>query len=222
MPDTSTAISPLRPVLRERGGYSVEQARANSFAFELKATIIFYIIATLMVSFLHGVDPRALCYVTLKYTILTVALVFGIGCWQHSDGILFIYFKRRPYDVGDLIELDPSESRVSLDTRKTWRVDRVTLFFTDFVNLYNEKPATWLNKIFANRRMINWSRRPTKFQIILQVPVDAHDGDLLQNFREKIEQYANDHSSEWFAVDTSEYNETVVENIYNEHCIEIR
>ena len=85
------------------------------------------------------------------------------------------------------------------------------------------EPVRWFNGRLADEQFVNRSRLQATFQVNVRIPVDSCDGLLfLQNFHEKIEQYANDNPGEWFVVDTSTDSAIVVGNEYAEDSIEIR
>ena len=211
MTDKSAARSPRRPDLR----------RPKEFV----AIFLFYVAVLLVISFLLGFLSKYFFF-HLSVITLGVAAFNVFSSWDYSEGTAFI-IERRPYDIGDLIELDPSADSVSLNGNKSYRVVNFDLHSTELFPLrYDEYGgcASFLsNEMLAKCRITNWSRLPAKIQVSLQVPVDARGGLLgLQKFHEKIKQYANDNPSEWFAVDTSVDDAITVGKEYAECCIELR
>ena len=66
---------------------------------------------------------------------------------------------RRPYGIGDRVQVGNIESNGSLHGALPWCVENVTLFETTLVYLPTNERASLSNGSLANSRIINWGRR---------------------------------------------------------------
>ncbi len=165
-----------------------------------------------LVSFLFDVAVISACVFLAKKSTFSVsvtsslfAVAIGSFLWTFTDGTFswFPYFApQRPYDEGDLIEIDPIEPCISPCKRKTWRVVLCNSIRTDLRNISSGVYVSWPNDGLAKCRLIYWSRRTeTKFQIVLLVP-ELTCNDRLKKFHGKIMHFLNENSCEWFPLDT--------------------
>ena len=249
---SDASVSPRRPVLPERGDVTVEQSLAvlsderkdscikatsgagrtrllqepaiiafrNSHFFKVTGNIIIYATFLCTISFFLGVHPMDF-YFSLKGYMFTFVFMISGSYWKSFDCIYF-YAVRRPYDIGDLIELDPPEESFSPKNGYSSRVYNFTMYHTELVSLSSNAWSSMPNRMLANKRLKNWSRIQAKFRIILRAPVDTHDRLVFENFHEHIERYARDHPHEWLAVDANIDNAIVVGIEYKDYIIEIR
>ena len=177
-----------------------------------------YIAASLALSAIVREGGRLM----LSDIILTFALVIF---WHgHQNPIRSKSCIADPrFRLGDLIEVDPSGTSISFKKENTWLVENISWSHTQLVSLSNNRLVHWPNQSLNKSQIINWSWLPATVRIVFRVPVKICDGRLLlEQFQEKIEQYAKDHPKEWCAVDTPLDAPVTVEKEYIEYRVEIR
>jgi small-conductance mechanosensitive channel len=146
---------------------SIENSYQIDRAFENIFNVIFYFVVIAVVLSFLGFDPLAL-FLSLSSVILAFAFMIGSASAKYFEGVLFILV-RRPYGIGDKIQVSGVESTASLDGALPWTVENVTLFETEVVFLPTNERASLSNGALASSRIINWARSPqAQFHIFLK------------------------------------------------------
>jgi Mechanosensitive ion channel len=105
---------------------SVANSTKLDGAFEKIINIAFYFVLGCIVLSVFGVDPLVL-FASVSGFVLGFAFMFGAAASKYFEGLLLI-FVRRPYNIGDSINV----SDVNTDTPGTgspsWKVKDITLF----------------------------------------------------------------------------------------------
>ena len=160
-------------------------------------------------------------FLSLSGVVLSFAFVFGSASSNYFEGLLFILV-RRPYDIGDWVEVDPSSPSDELMKKNTWRVEMVTLFYTAVISTSSNVRASWSNGSLANSRVVNWTRSPVIIEILLQVPSEKADSEaFFDKCKRTIAEYTEANSNEWYDVPKTN-NVPFRIGDYNEVCIEIQ
>ena len=91
---------------------------------------------------------------------LLLLLLLLLSCYgTNLCTCLAVILVRRPYGIGDRVQVGNIESEASLHGALPWVVDNVTLFETTLVYLPTNERASLSNGSLANSRIINWARR---------------------------------------------------------------
>lgn len=108
-----------------------------------------------------GIDPLVL-FASISGLVLGFSFMIGSACSKIFEGLLLILL-RRPYDIGDRINV----SNVGVDTPGTgspgWIVKDVDLFTTTVVYASSNETATYSNGSLAAMRIINAARSPQAY-----------------------------------------------------------
>ena len=129
---------------------------------------------------------------------------------------------RRPFGIGDRINVSPVDSPASLDGARPWTVQHVTLFETVVTHLPTNETASLSNGSLASCRIINWARSPqAQFHIILNMPLDTPYEKLLI-FKTAIEEYIKARPREWRALNGFRVNKSFADRNYIEFYVIIQ
>lgn len=142
-------------------------------------------------------------------------------CSQVSFCVIVI-LARRPYGIGDRINIGGPETGCTVDGAMPWSVEHVTLFETRLAFLPTNERASFSNGSLANSRIINWARSPqAQFHIFLQFPLDT-PYHKIEKFKIAIEEYMKARPREWRALNGFRVNKVVATQNYIEHIIVIQ
>lgn len=129
---------------------------------------------------------------------------------------------RRPYGIGDYIQVGGIETNGSLQGALPWCVANVTLFETELVFVPTNERASLSNGSLANCRIINWARSPqAQFFIFLEFPIDTPYYKLEQ-FKVAVEEYIKARPREWRALNGFRVNNVYASRNYIEHNIVVQ
>lgn len=199
---------------------TIDNASQIDRAFEQIFNVIFYIVVAIVILSQLGFDPMAL-FLSLSSIILAFAFMIGNASSKYFEGLLFVLV-RRPYGIGDLVEVGSPESSGSLWGALPWRVENVTLFDTTVVFLPTNERASLSNGSLANSRIINWARSPqAQFHIFLQFPLDTPYEKIVL-FKNAIEEYMKARPREWRALNGFRANQVMARDNFIEYLIVIQ
>ena len=177
---------------------SIENSAQIDRAFESIFNIVFYTLIVVIIMSQLGFDPLAL-FLSMSSVILAFAFMIGSASSKYFEGLLFILV-RRPYNIGDLINVNGIESETGLMGAVGWIVQNVTLFETTMTWLPTMETATVANGALASSRIVNWARSPNaRFVINLFFPIETKS-ETIELFRGSIEEYMKSRPREWLAL----------------------
>ena len=165
-------------------------------AFEGIVNIVFYFILGCIALAVLGIDPFAL-FVAISGFVLGFAFMIGAACSKYFEGLLMILV-RKPYDIGDRININGPESESSAYGAPGWIVKDITLYHTTIV-YWTQEVATVSNGSIANSRIINASRSPQAVLNFLQkFPIDV-PLKKVQIFQTALEKFIKARPREWLS-----------------------
>jgi hypothetical protein len=194
-----------------------------AFFFQLIYLDYFFLLTWIFLYCAFGIIPSAVFWtIFIIFAILLYALLIGVYYANHYDRHPF-YYQLLPYEIGDLVEIDPTEDSVYLKMENAYRVKYIDFVCTHFEFLNRPGVMNWPNEAHLNSRFIIWSKRAAIFHIILRVPLEVRDVPvLLARLYEKVVQYANDNSREWRSVTLPIIDAITEDGKYADYCIEIQ
>jgi small-conductance mechanosensitive channel len=150
-----------------------------------------------------------------------VKLQSFLTCFSNHD-FSTVILVRRPYGIGDLIQVGGVETNGSLDGALPWMVVNVSLFETVVVYLPTNERASLSNGSLASSRIINWARSPqAQFHIFLNFPLDTPYEKIVV-FKRAIEEYMKARPREWRALNGFRANRVYANQNYVEYIIVIQ
>lgn len=165
-------------------------------------------------------DTLAL-FISLSTVVLSFAFIIGTASSKYFEGVLFILV-RRPYSIGDLMNVSNIESETSFDGSPGWLVEHVTLFETVATWAPTNERASLSNGSLASSRIINWNRSPqAQFHIYLNFPIDT-PYDKILIFKRAVEEYMKERPREWLSLNGFRANRILPEQGFVEYAIVIQ
>ncbi|GAX22486.1 hypothetical protein FisN_14Hh105 [Fistulifera solaris] len=164
-----------------------------AFFFQLIYLDYFFLLTWIFLYCAFGIIPSAVFWtIFIIFAILLYALLIGVYYANHYDRHPF-YYQLLPYEIGDLVEIDPTEDSVYLKMENVYRVKYIDFVCTHFEFLNRPGVMNWPNEAHLNSRFIIW-----------------------------IVQYANDNSREWRSVTLPIIDAITEDGKYADYCIEIQ
>eukprot|EP00977_Amphora_coffeiformis_P012336 scaffold3043_cov180-Amphora_coffeaeformis.AAC.28 len=204
-------------------GATIENSSRIDRAFENIFNAVFYVILGSIILSQLGFDPLSL-FLSLSSVILAFAFMIGSASAKYFEGILFILV-RRPYGIGDRVQVGNIESNASLHGALPWCVDNVTLFETTLVYLPTNERASLSNGSLANSRIINWARRCVVVAVntlaVRLFPLNTPYQKLVL-FKRAVEEYMRARPREWRALNGFRCNMVYAKENYMEYIIVIQ
>ena len=159
-------------------------------AFAGLVNFVFYGVVVVVIMAALGLDPLAL-FLSLSSIILAFAFMIGSASSKYFEGLLFILV-RRPYNIGDLINVNGIDEMTGFFGSIGWCVQKVTLYETTMTWLPTQETCTVANGALASSRIVNWAKSPhARFVIFLYFPIETtyetidlfrHAGKFEQSF----------------------------------------
>jgi len=107
---------------------SVSNSGSVDRAFEILVNCCFYIVLWCILLYIVGIDPVEL-FLSLSGLVVGFSFMIGSAASKYFEGILFILC-RRPYDIGNRINVSNPEHDTSPDGSTTWFVEDLGLYST--------------------------------------------------------------------------------------------
>lgn len=105
-----------------------------------------------------GIDPFVL-FASISGFLVGFGFMIGNACSQYILGLLLI-FVRRPYDIGDRINVSKPDIDVTNTGSPGWIVKDIGLYTTTVIYGSTNEVATYSNSSLAASRIINAARSP--------------------------------------------------------------
>jgi len=174
---------------------SVRSSQKIDKSFEKIFNILFYFVIMCVILHTLGYDPITV-FLSLSSVVLAFSFMISQASSKYVEGLLFILY-RRPYDIGDLIVIQPVDQPTSWDGSTEWIVRDINLFTTTVIFAYTNEIATLSNGSIANSRVMNGARSlPAIVYVTLRFGVDT-SLDKIDIFREALSQYVERRPREW-------------------------
>ena len=176
---------------------SVANSTRMDASFETIFNIVFYFIVVCVVLSVLGIDPLVL-FASVSGFVLGFAFMIGAAASKFFDGVLFIT-ARRPYDIGDRINVSNPMVDTPASGSPGWIVKDVDLFTTTVLYASTNETATIANSTLAACRVINGARSPkASISISIKFPLES-SYKKLQVFRGAVEGFVKARPREWRA-----------------------
>ena len=144
-----------------------------------------------------GVDPWAL-FASVSGFAVSFAFMIGPAASKQFEGILFI-FVRRPYDIGDRINVSDPKIDTSSTGSPGWIVKDVNLHATTVIYGTTNEYASYSNGSLASFRIINAARSPkANLNFLLKFPIDVSYSKLAV-FKSALEKFIKARPREWIS-----------------------
>lgn len=174
---------------------SVRNSQKIDKSFEKIFNVLFYFAIACVILNVLGYDPIAV-FLSLSSVVLAFSFMISQASSKYIEGLLFILY-RRPYDIGDMVVIQPVDQPTSWNGSTQWVVQDVDLFTTTVVFSYTNEIATLSNGSIANSRVMNGARSlPAIVYVTLRFGVDT-GFDKFEIFREALSQYVDRRPREW-------------------------
>ncbi|GKY96762.1 hypothetical protein MPSEU_000635600 [Mayamaea pseudoterrestris] len=166
---------------------SVANSSKMDRAFENIINIVFYFLVFLCILAGVGVAPDSVLS-PIGAFIVGLGFMIGSASSKYLEGILFILL-RRPYDIGDRINISDPLKDTSVTGSPGWIVKDVNLYSTTVIYASTNEEATYSNGSLASSRTINMARSfKAQISCTIRFPVDAPYEKLLI-FKKSIEKF---------------------------------
>lgn len=141
-------------------------------AFETIFNVLFYFVIGCVTVASLGANPLVI-FASMSGIVLGFSFMISSASSKYFEGLLFI-FVRRPYDIGDLINISSVDTDTPADGSPGWIVRDVNLFTTTVIYGTTNEVATYSNGSLAASRVINAARSPRALlYVYLKFPVDT-------------------------------------------------
>lgn len=174
---------------------SVASSSKMDRAFESMFNVLFYFVVGLITVAALGANPLVI-FASLSGFVLGFSFMISSASSKYFEGLLFIFI-RRPYDIGDRINVSLVTVDTSPDGSPGWIVKDVDLFTTTVIYGTTNEVATYSNGSLASSRIINAARSPRALlYVYLKFPVDTRFGKF-KAFRSAVEKFILARPREW-------------------------
>ena len=176
---------------------SVANSTKMDASFETIFNVIFYFVMACIVLSIIGIDPIVL-FASISGFVLGFAFMIGSACAKYFEGVLFITL-RRPYDIGDRINVSNPMIDTPASGSPGWIVKDVDLFTTTVLYASTNECATYANSTLAACRIINGARSPkAAVGFAIKFPLDV-SYKKLQVYKGAVEGFIKARPREWGA-----------------------
>ncbi|GKY90894.1 hypothetical protein MPSEU_000062200 [Mayamaea pseudoterrestris] len=174
---------------------SVANSTKMDASFEAIFNVVFYFIIICIVLAVIGIDPVVI-FASVSGFAIGFAFMIGSAAAKFFEGLLFIII-RKPYDIGDRINV----SEVTRDTDYAgapgWIVKDVDLFTTTVLYASTNEVATYANSSLAACRIINAARSPKAVVVfMIKFPLDT-SYKKLKVYKGAVEEFIKARPREW-------------------------
>ncbi|GAX29175.1 hypothetical protein FisN_28Lh004 [Fistulifera solaris] len=136
--------------------------------------------------------------VSLSTLLVSFSFAVGASASKYIEGIFLIAI-RRPFDLGDRIEISEVNHADNPGVLNSWFVEDINLYYTTLRFARTNEVCTVSNGTLSNSRIVNCNRSPGAIIIVEQ---DMHISlvSCLADFEHKIYRYADENPREWDAI----------------------